>query len=820
MRKITKLKITIMTKFYKKITALSVALGLLLLNTPSAFAAFIDVSSYNRNFEAITFLQENGIINGYSDGTFKPFKSVNRAEFLKIIIEGSDIVTDVTAATAFPDIPENVWYTPYVKKAYKEGWINGYGDGTFKPDQTINKVEALKILGKAQGWQIPTQVTEELFTDTESNAWYSGYLKYAKDRNYLEETGTVYLPTAAMTRGQISEIIYRSLTYDVSNIPEEVSEETTDVEDPISTSEDYKFFDGISLESALPETFYKNEIYVLKGALTNNTNDQEITAIIENIQTGSRQIFIEKVDANNFELPIIFSDSGTYKIGLIPGSQGNSKGLQVMVSSITIKTGTSQTAPSQATSLAISFEDETSKLNYKAEPNLFKKITFTQGQKAKTFISRQNLSSIPLIYRSFKEFNEGQINVYIETAKINSANPLTLSSDYTKSSSLAFTAAQHTFDMINESHISTNAPDTKTGTGLISFTGTAKTDIQTKAYIIKPDGFTDTSKLTTSDSTGEYFGTPIIKSGGQFSFSYNADKAGRYVIAIDNKGGEPIFSHPIYIGDKIPLIPDFFDLNDREFFDDTFNLTNSRTQLLNLINDTRESYGLAALALAPDLTLLAQNHADDMAEKNYFAHVNLDSKTPDQRRLEAGITTPVGENIAKDTSIEFGHYSLMRSPSHRINILKEDWERVGLGITEKDGYLYIVEEFSTNDFTAADLDSFKFELFAEINNTRSSNSLETLTYSPDIENASEYINDNIKNNSSNFTQELFQEALGNNNITGNSEVTTVTAGSWSETLNSILEDVDTLLEPLWDFIGIDVDTDDEGLLHTIFIINK
>lgn len=809
-----------MTKFYKKIAALSVTLGLLLLTTPSAFASFIDVSSYNRNFEAITYLQENGIIDGYSDGTFKPFKSVNRAEFLKIIIEGSNIVTDVITTTPFQDIPENVWYTPYVKKAYKEGWINGYGDGTFKPDQTINKVEALKILGKAQGWQIPTQVTEKFFDDTENNAWYSGYLKYAKDRNYLEETGTVYLPTATMTRAQISEIIYRSLTYDVSDIPEEVpEEEIVDVEDPTSISENYKFFDGISLESSLPEIFYKNEIYVLKGSVT-NIDDKEITAIVENIQTKNRQFFSGKVNSANFELPIIFSDSGSYKIGLIPGSKGNSKGLQVIVSNSTIKIGTSQTAPNQATSLAISFEDETTKLSYKGESNLLKKLTFTQGQTSKTFISRQNISSIPLIYKSFKEFNEGQINVYIETAKINPTNPLTLSSDYTKSSPLAFTAAQHTFDMINDSDITTNAPDTKPSIGLISFTGTAKIDVQSKAYIIKSDGFTDTSKLTTSDPTGEYFGAPVIKSGGKFSFSYNAEKAGRYIIAIDNKGGEPIFSHPIYIGDKIPLIPDFFDLNDREFFDDTFNITTSRTELLNLINDTRESYGLATLALAPDLTLLAQNHADDMAVKNYFAHVNLDSKTPDDRRLESGITTPVGENIAKDTSVEFGHYSLIRSPSHRINILKVDWERVGLGITEKDGYLYIVEEFSTNDFTAADLDNFKSELFAKINNTRSDNSLEALTYSPAIENASEYINDNIKNDPSNFTQELFEEALSDNNITGNSEVTTVTSGSWSETLSSILEDANTILEPLWDFIGIDVDTNDEGLLHTIFIINK
>ena len=69
--------------------------------TPISNAEFIDVPTTHTNYIAITSLEDYGIIEGYSDGTFKPDKSVNRAEFLKIILEGSEIALDQTQNTPF-----------------------------------------------------------------------------------------------------------------------------------------------------------------------------------------------------------------------------------------------------------------------------------------------------------------------------------------------------------------------------------------------------------------------------------------------------------------------------------------------------------------------------------------------------------------------------------------------------------------------------------------------------------------------------------------------------------------------------------------------
>ncbi|MBD3360359.1 hypothetical protein GF366_00995, partial [Candidatus Peregrinibacteria bacterium] len=196
----------------KKISAKLLLIPLLLLNfTQTSHAEFKDVFHLHKNYDAIIYLQENDMIQGYPDNTFKPENKINRAEFLKIIMEGTDIPLDIQQNAPFSDINQNSWYAPYVKKAYKEGWISGYPDKTFKPEQTINKVEALKILGELQNWDIHYSITTAPYNDTPVSEWYTKYVAYAKNHNYLEEAGSTFSPENPMTRAKICEIIYRTL---------------------------------------------------------------------------------------------------------------------------------------------------------------------------------------------------------------------------------------------------------------------------------------------------------------------------------------------------------------------------------------------------------------------------------------------------------------------------------------------------------------------------------------------------------------------------------------------------------------------------------
>lgn len=91
-----------------------------------AFAAeqsFSDIPANHPHFAAAEYLKAHGILQGYDDGTFKPDQAVNRAEVMKIIVlqRTPQIALGVTASgTSFTDVAIDAWYGPYVEHAYKE----------------------------------------------------------------------------------------------------------------------------------------------------------------------------------------------------------------------------------------------------------------------------------------------------------------------------------------------------------------------------------------------------------------------------------------------------------------------------------------------------------------------------------------------------------------------------------------------------------------------------------------------------------------------------------------------------------------------------
>jgi hypothetical protein len=123
--------------------------GLMFFMTSSvAFAAFSDVNGEHQYAKSINWMQANNVVVGYEDGSFRPDNKVNRAEFLKMLYETVGM-ENVDTQFSFPDVPENEWYAKYVKEAYATGVVDGYPDGTFRPASYINFAEAMKIVANA-----------------------------------------------------------------------------------------------------------------------------------------------------------------------------------------------------------------------------------------------------------------------------------------------------------------------------------------------------------------------------------------------------------------------------------------------------------------------------------------------------------------------------------------------------------------------------------------------------------------------------------------------------------------------------------------------
>lgn len=163
---------------------------------------FTDVDSGNPYKDAIGWAKQSGILQGYPDGTFKPDRTVNRAEFLKIVLGAKGInVSDATGNAGFKDVDDGAWYAPYIRYAKAQGIIQGYADGTFKPDQTVNFAEALKMAYNALA------VTT---TDVGGN-WYDRYLQHAKTNDVLY-TSNVQID-GGMSRKDVVWIAWKLMTH-------------------------------------------------------------------------------------------------------------------------------------------------------------------------------------------------------------------------------------------------------------------------------------------------------------------------------------------------------------------------------------------------------------------------------------------------------------------------------------------------------------------------------------------------------------------------------------------------------------------------------
>lgn len=116
--------------------------------------------------------------------------------------------------------------------------------------------------------------------------------------------------------------------------------------------------------------------------------------------------------------------------------------------------------------------------------------------------------------------------------------------------------------------------------------------------------------------------------------------------------------------------------------------------MFGLVNADREANGSPRLGWDEGLRDVARGHSLDMATHGFFAHESPTTGAPADRIFKAGIPAmATGENIAKDFDIGSAEEMLMKSPGHRANILSQDYDRIGIGVVEAGGYLYITQNF-------------------------------------------------------------------------------------------------------------------------------
>lgn len=192
----------------KKILGLFLIGYLLICATPTQAKTFSDVPANSELQNALTDLQKNNVISGYDNGTFRPNNHVTRGQLAKMIAvslklqPSSDMIT-------FSDLPNNHANYPYVQALVAKKIVNGYPDGTFKPNQVVTRSQAAKMIAAA--FNIPAYNAALPFKDvTTTSDRYKDIQALYFNGITGGTTSTTFSPSHNVTRGQAALFIYRA----------------------------------------------------------------------------------------------------------------------------------------------------------------------------------------------------------------------------------------------------------------------------------------------------------------------------------------------------------------------------------------------------------------------------------------------------------------------------------------------------------------------------------------------------------------------------------------------------------------------------------
>ncbi|MFB1082766.1 S-layer homology domain-containing protein [Jeotgalibacillus sp. JSM ZJ347] len=188
--------------------AASILLFVLFPSQAKGVVSFDDVQMDHPFVWEVIYLYEQGIIDGYPDGTFRPANNVTRSQAMKMIGEGIYLY-DEKRATPFSDVPANAYYSGYVMSAYELGIISGYGDGTFKPHNPITRGQAALIFARAFKWaEAPNSDFSDVPASGEMGQAIAKMKEHGVTMGYPDGTFRPYQP---ITRGQFSAFLARAV---------------------------------------------------------------------------------------------------------------------------------------------------------------------------------------------------------------------------------------------------------------------------------------------------------------------------------------------------------------------------------------------------------------------------------------------------------------------------------------------------------------------------------------------------------------------------------------------------------------------------------
>ncbi|NLL39644.1 MAG: S-layer homology domain-containing protein [Clostridiales bacterium] len=175
---------------------------------------FIDVPSNHWANEYITFLAENGIVNGVGDSVFAPGSTVTRAAFVTILGRLAGVDISQYTGIEFSDVEPDSWYGPYISWASQNGIVTGYGNGKFGPGNNITREQMAVLIMRYADYAdvtLPSINEGEEFADqAQIEAYAVEAVSLAQRAGIITgKPGGVFDPKGTALRAEISTVTYR-----------------------------------------------------------------------------------------------------------------------------------------------------------------------------------------------------------------------------------------------------------------------------------------------------------------------------------------------------------------------------------------------------------------------------------------------------------------------------------------------------------------------------------------------------------------------------------------------------------------------------------
>lgn len=255
---------------------------------------FNDVNSSGWYKQYVDYVATYGLMNGMTPNTFGPGLNLNRAMFVQILANLSDVdTTDINVNTPFSDVPAGKWYTAAVNWAAKNDIVNGTTPNTFSPKDDIQRQQMCVMIvrfAQFKGIEFKNIIGNKFFKD------HDKIQDYAKDAVYIcRSAGIVdgmtedtFAPRDSATRAQIAAILYRFCEntgfLDASSSPDNPPDDSIEPEYPNIEFSKYNFDENPLINpdrkqnmSVLPSFDMNSTGFVRTGTKLSNLKGKTLT---------------------------------------------------------------------------------------------------------------------------------------------------------------------------------------------------------------------------------------------------------------------------------------------------------------------------------------------------------------------------------------------------------------------------------------------------------------------------------------------------------------------------------------------------------------